>query len=304
MESVSSLIRIRNWDKVHQAPPHQIAQCLSRRAGGHLQNCSRRIAIEVFGKYRQPSPMLLTEGREQLIAEAEGAFHQFQQLHLILEASLILRNAEVLSLRQNAGSISQSQRKAATGLCQPLRPAFDARGYFDEKLAGFAQGQNVQVLFSQTRQSEFYPRCDQDAASFRRQQRLHLLAAGGIVQQQQDAFAVQEGMIQSPQFIFALWQAVGGMVGPDDMRHSFRGRQRRQIRLVARASHINEYLAVGKMALNALCDHQGQGGLAHASHAAQAGDGGTFLEVGEDVADLLLAAFEVSRGWRYLVGYG
>ena len=135
----------------------------------------------------------------------------------------------------------------------------------------------------------------------RRQQRLDLLAARGIVHQQKRAFAAQRRAVRG----FDLRQGLGrGACRFDrthDVQHRVRGRERR----VARTAQVEIELAVREARAQALRDHQRERCLADAAHSVDAADrDAARLELLFELGDLARASREVLRRPRQLMHRG
>ncbi len=203
------------------------------------------------------------------MAQAEGGIDQIETGARVFQAGQVLGGGEVDGLGQEAAGEAQGQGQAAAQLGNGGSVAADARRDLEQQVPCVGRREGVELAGQHPRESEVPAGGDEEDDAGRGEQRLHLGAVGGVVQQQEGALAVEDGAVEGREFGCGFRQAGGRLPGADDVGHDLSGGKGVRIG----PAQVEVELGVGVARGDAGRQLQGQGGLADAAHAGQAGDG-------------------------------
>jgi len=239
---------------------------------------------------REQAPEPAAFFAQQLVAQVQGGFDGIEPLLAFLEAAGIGGRRKIRPLGERAAGEPQRQRQPAAEAGDLVRVRADPWRDPEEQVAGLPFRHLVQVAGDQTGEGEMEAGRDQQQGAGRRDQRLDLFPAAGVVHEEEGALAVEHRPVQPRQVGFARRHRGLWMIGPDHVRHGLR----RGEGLRVHALEIEIELGVGVGLFQLLGELESEGGLADSAHAAQAQDAPAALgERGAQRRQVRLAAGEV-----------
>src|SRR5947209_3613967 len=265
-----------------------------------------RYGVEGRGEDGEPTEDARGVGRETHVAQVEGGFYAYAYQRvcadalkaraLVGELRGVVGGVEVNGHVEQAGGGADGERQVAAQVTYPVGDVRrDARRDARQEFARFDGLQLFERDALHARNRNRFARGDEQRRACGRQQRAHLRAVVGVVEQYQRALAFEFAAVAPSQFFQVVGQALLKTgEGADARGERVGGRARR----IVCAAHVQNELYVGVRVAQAFGDVEGKLGLADAAHAADAGDGGAAAAAQrrEQVGDLFFAPDEVTDG--------